>query len=228
MIATEPTAWAGVGVTRTPSQVTDPTQWGFAFGDPQRTNSLWDAGLAPGCAASAQARIIRPFTHGEHHMKRITPCLWFDSNAEEAALFYTSIFQNSKIKNIAYYGESGSLASHQPKGSVMTVLFELQGQEFMGLNGGPLFRFSEAVSLMVYCESQEEVDRYWKALSEDGEEGPCGWLRDKFGLSWQIVHTDLYEMMQDKDAAKGERVMKAILGMKKLDVRQLRQAYEGR
>jgi predicted 3-demethylubiquinone-9 3-methyltransferase (glyoxalase superfamily) len=173
--------------------------------------------------------IIRPLEARRlTYMKHITPCLWFDSNAEEAAKFYTSIFKNSKIKNIACYGESGSLASHQPKGSVMTVLFELQGQEFMGLNGGPLFKFSEAVSFMVYCENQEEIDRYWKALSEGGEEGPCGWLRDKFGLSWQIVHTDLYEMMQDKDAAKGERVMKAILGMRKLDVQQLRQAYEGR
>jgi predicted 3-demethylubiquinone-9 3-methyltransferase (glyoxalase superfamily) len=163
-------------------------------------------------------------------MKHITPCLWFDDNAEEAVKFYASIFKDVKVKHIARYSESGAAVSGRPKGSVMTVTFELQGQEFVGLNGGPMFKFSEAVSFMVYCESQEEVDRYWKALcgpGSGGEEGPCGWLKDKFGLSWQIVHTDLYEMLQNTDPKKSERVMKALLGMKKIDVAALRRAHEG-
>lgn len=166
-------------------------------------------------------------------MKHITPCLWFDSNAEEAVQFYTSIFKSerggSKIKDIAHYGESAAKMSGRPKGSVMTVMFELQGQEFMALNGGPMFKFTEAVSFMVNCENQEEVDRYWEALSgpgSGGEEGPCGWLKDKFGLSWQIVPTALNEMMQDKDPKKSERVMKALLQMKKLDIQALKHAYE--
>ncbi len=159
-------------------------------------------------------------------MKSITPCLWFDDQGEEAARFYTSIFKNSKIKQVARYGESGAAVSGRPKGSVMTVLFELQGQEFMALNGGPMFKFTEAVSFMVMCENQDEVDRYWKALLQGGEESQCGWLKDKFGLSWQVVPTAVHEMMQDKDPVRSERVMKAILGMKKIDIAALRRAYE--
>jgi predicted 3-demethylubiquinone-9 3-methyltransferase (glyoxalase superfamily) len=159
-------------------------------------------------------------------MQRITPCLWFDHQAEEAVKFYASIFKDSKIKHIARYGEMGAAVSGQPAGSVMTVLFDLQGQEFMALNGGPMFKFTEAVSFMVMCESQDEVDRYWKALSEGGEESQCGWLKDKFGLSWQVVPAQLNEMMQDKDPKRSERVMMAILGMKKLDIQVLRRAYE--
>lgn len=160
-------------------------------------------------------------------MKHITPCLWFDRNAEEAANFYVSIFRNSRITSIARYSESGAKPSGLPVGSVMTVMFELNGQEFMGLNGGPRFRFSEAVSLMIMCEDQAEIDRMWKALTADGgEEGPCGWCKDKFGLSWQVVHTSIGEMMATKDPKKSERVMKAILGMKKIDVAVLKKAYE--
>jgi predicted 3-demethylubiquinone-9 3-methyltransferase (glyoxalase superfamily) len=170
-------------------------------------------------------------------MKRITPCLWFDSNAEEAAKFYTSIFNDapgkkgaSKITNISHYGESGSKASGRPKGSVMTVLFELQGQEYMALNGGPMFKFSEAISLMVMCESQEEIDYYWKALggAGGGEDSVCGWLKDKFGLSWQIAPTAMNEMMQNGDPKQQERMMSALMGMKKLDIAALQKAYEGK
>jgi predicted 3-demethylubiquinone-9 3-methyltransferase (glyoxalase superfamily) len=157
-------------------------------------------------------------------MKGLTPCLWFDDKAEEAARFYTSIFKNSKIGTIAPYGESGAAASGRPKGSVMTVAFQLDGQEFLALNGGPHFKFSEAISLMVNCETQQEIDEYWAKLSKDGEEGPCGWLKDKYGLSWQIVPAALGEMM--KDAKGAERVMAAVLTMKKLDIKALKEAYE--
>ena len=158
----------------------------------------------------------------------ITPCLWFDNQAEEAAKFYVSIFKNSKIGSGARYGEEGAKISGRPKGTVMTVTFKLDGQEFMALNGGPIFKFTEAISFMVNCKTQEEVDRLWGKLSEGGEEGPCGWLKDKFGLSWQIVPTVLGEMLQDKDPKKSERVMKALLQMKKLDIKTLKQAYEQR
>jgi len=158
----------------------------------------------------------------------LTPCLWFDAQAEEAANFYVSIFKNSKIVNVVRYGEEGAKVSGRPKGTVMTVTFQLEGQEFMALNGGPMFKFTEAVSFMVHCKTQEEVDRLWGKLSEGGEEGPCGWLKDKFGLSWQIVPTVLGEMLQDKDLKKSERVMKALLQMKKIDIKGLRQAYEQR
>ncbi len=158
-------------------------------------------------------------------MKRITPCLWFDTQAEEAASFYTSIFKDSKIKHIARYGDSAANDSGRPKGSVMTVLFELAGQEFMALNGGPMFKFTEAVSFMVMCENQDEVDRYWQALLQGGEESQCGWLKDKFGLSWQVVPTAVNDMMRDKDPVRAERVMKAILGMRKIDLAELEAAY---
>lgn len=161
-------------------------------------------------------------------MQKLTPCLWFDDKAEEAARFYVSIFKNAKLGNIARYGEAGALASGRPKGSVMTVTFEIDGQEFVALNGGPLFKFTEAVSFMVKCESQQEIDEMWSTLSEGGEEGPCGWLKDKYGLSWQIVVPEWDEMLRDKDAQKSERVMAAILQMSKPNMEQIQHAYEGR
>ena len=157
-------------------------------------------------------------------MKAFTPCLWFDSQAEEAARFYTSIFKNSKIGTITHYGDAAAKAAGRPKGSVMTVAFQLDGQEFLGLNGGPHFKFSEAISFMVNCETQKEIDDFWEKLSEGGEQGPCGWLKDKYGLSWQIVPAALGEMM--KDAKRAEKVMEAVLTMKKLDIKTLREAYE--
>ena len=161
-------------------------------------------------------------------MQRITPFLWFDDKAEEAANFYTSIFKNSKIVNVARYSEEGAKASGRPKGTAMTVAFQLDGQKFVALNGGPHFKFTEAVSFVVNCETQEEVDHYWEKLSTGGDEKAqqCGWLKDKYGLSWQIVPVVLIEMMQDKDPKKSERVMGALLKMKKLDIKALKQAYE--
>jgi predicted 3-demethylubiquinone-9 3-methyltransferase (glyoxalase superfamily) len=162
-------------------------------------------------------------------VQRVTPCLWFDDNAEEAANFYTSVFKNSKIKNISRYGEAGAAVSGRPKGSVLTIAFELDGQEFTALNGGPVFKFNEAISLQVNCETQAEVDYYWENLSAGGDEKTqqCGWLKDKFGVSWQIVPTVVSKMMSDPDPAKSERVMKALLPMKKLDLQGLQQAYDG-
>jgi len=159
-------------------------------------------------------------------MQKLNPCLWFDDKAEEAVNFYVSIFKNSKVGNIARYGEAGAEVSGRPKGSVMTVIFELDGQEFMALNGGPIFKFTEAISFIVNCETQEKIDEMWEKLSKGGEKGQCGWLKDKYGLSWQIVPPVLSEMLQDKDAEKTERVMKAMLQMKKLDIKTLKQAYE--
>jgi len=158
-------------------------------------------------------------------MQEITPCLWFDSNAEEAVKFYTSIFKKSKIRKIARYGEEGYEIHGKPAGTVLTVEFELNGQTFTALNGGPVFKFNEAISFQVSCKSQKEVDYYWEKLSEGGEKGQCGWLKDKYGVSWQIVPTVLGEMLQDKVTKKSERVMKALLQMKKLDIRKLKQAY---
>jgi predicted 3-demethylubiquinone-9 3-methyltransferase (glyoxalase superfamily) len=160
-------------------------------------------------------------------MQKITPHLWFDSNAEEAAEFYTSIFKNSKITDIAQYGESAAKVSGRPKGTVMTMTFELEGQPFMALNGGPVFKFSPAISFLVSCETQEELDDLWDKLSAGGEEEQCGWLKDKFGVSWQIAPKGLGQMMQDKDAKKSERVMEALLQMKKIDIQGLRKAYVG-
>lgn len=161
-------------------------------------------------------------------MQKITPCLWFDSKAEEAARFYVSVFKNSKLGNISRYGEEGAKVSGRPKGSVMIVTFQLDGQEFMALNGGPLFKFSEAISFVVNCKTQKEIDGFWEKLSKGGEKGQCGWLKDKYGLSWQVAPTGMDEMLQDKDAGRRERVMKAVLQMRKLDVKRLKQAYEGR
>jgi len=159
-------------------------------------------------------------------MQKITPCLWFNSQAEEAANFYVSIFKNSKIGHITRYGDAGAKVSGRPKGTVMTVTFEIEGQEFMALNGGPHFKFSEAISLMVKCDTQKEIDVMWEKLSQGGETGQCGWLKDKYGLSWQIISPMWDEMLRDKDAKKSERVMKAILQMTKPDIKTLKQAYE--
>jgi len=152
--------------------------------------------------------------------------LWFDDKAEEAANFYVSVFKNSKIGGITRYDEEGAKASGRPKGTVMTVEFQLDGQEFTALNGGPHFKFTEAISLVVNCETQEEVDEFWEKLSEGGEKSRCGWLKDKYGLSWQVVPTVLGELFQSKDAERSERVMKAMLQMDKLDIKTLKQAYE--
>jgi len=156
--------------------------------------------------------------------QKITTFLWFDRNAEEAAKFYVSIFKNSKIVNIARYGDSGA----GPKGTVMTVEFDLDGQRFTGLNGGPTFKFTEAISLVVNCETQQEVDYFWEKLSEGGQEVECGWVKDKFGLSWQIVPNIVFETFQDGDQAKIDRLMKAVMQMKKLDVEGLRKAVAGK
>jgi len=160
--------------------------------------------------------------------------LWFDSQAEEAANFYVSIFsdrpgsdgKNSRIVTVTRYGDAGAKAAGRPKGSVMTVVFELDGQEFLGLNGGPLFTFSPAISFIVNCETEQEVDWFWERLSAGGKTDQCGWLTDKYGVSWQIVPTVLGEMLQDKDPRKSERVMKAMLQMKKIEIKGLKQAYE--
>jgi predicted 3-demethylubiquinone-9 3-methyltransferase (glyoxalase superfamily) len=161
-------------------------------------------------------------------MQRITPCLWFDSNAEEAAKFYTSIFKNSKIGKLSRYGKEGYEIHGKPAGTVLTVEFKLDGQTFTALNGGPVFKFNEAISFQVGCKSQKEVDYYWEKLSKGGEKGQCGWLKDKYGVSWQIVPTVIGKMLQDKTAEKSDRVMKALLQMHKLDIKKLKQAYEQR
>ena len=160
-------------------------------------------------------------------MQRITPFLWFDSQAEEAARFYTSIFKKSKILKISRYDESGPKTTGRPPGSVMTVAFQLDGQEFLALNGGPVFRFTEAISLVVNCKTQAEVDYYWKKLSAGGAEVQCGWLKDKYGLSWQVVPTVLGELLSGKDAAKAQRVMQAMLKMVKMDIKKLKEAAKG-
>ena len=161
-------------------------------------------------------------------MQRLTPCLWFDDKAEEAARFYVSIFKNSKLGPITRYGETAANVSGRPTGSVMTVRFEIEGQEFVALNGGPLFTFTDAVSFMVKCASQVEIDEMWNKLPEGGEEGPCGWLKDKYGLSWQIVSPEWDDMLRDPDAEKSEKVMAAILQMTKPDLEKIRRAYAGR
>lgn len=160
-------------------------------------------------------------------MQKIIPCLWFDHQAEEAANFYASIFPDSRLGRVSRYGKEGQEIHGRPEGSVMTVEFELDGQRFTALNGGPVFRFNEAISFQVHCETQEEVDYFWEKLSEGGDESAqqCGWLKDRYGVSWQIVPTVLIAMLQDPDARKTERVMKGLLQMKKLDIAKLKQAY---
>ena len=161
-------------------------------------------------------------------LQKITPCLWFDNQAEEAAKFYVSIFENSAIGAVTRYGKEGFEVHGRPEGSAMTVSFRLDGQEFTALNGGPHFKFTAAISFVVRCKTQAEVDHYWGRLGEGGDERAqqCGWLKDKFGLSWQIVPVALFELMASKDGRKSQRVMRAMLQMKKLDVAALRQAYE--
>ncbi len=153
-------------------------------------------------------------------MHKTTPCLWFDTQGEEAAKFYTTVFKNSRILDVARYGEAGP----RPEGTVMTVAFELDGLEFIALNGGPDFTFNEAISFQVNCETQEEVDEFWAKLSEGGEEGPCGWLKDRYGVSWQIVPTVLTELINDPDAEKSQRVMRAMLEMGKIEIAALHRA----
>jgi predicted 3-demethylubiquinone-9 3-methyltransferase (glyoxalase superfamily) len=156
-------------------------------------------------------------------MQKIKPFLWFDNQAEEAANFYTSLFDNSRILEVSRYGEAGP---GEP-GSVMTVEFELEGQQFIALNGGPEFTFTEAVSFLISCETQEEVDQLWEKLSAGGEKGPCGWLKDRYGLSWQVIPKALNELLADPDREKAQRVMQAMLQMGKIEIEGLRRAYEG-
>jgi predicted 3-demethylubiquinone-9 3-methyltransferase (glyoxalase superfamily) len=155
-------------------------------------------------------------------MQNITPCLWFDNEAEDAASFYVSVFEDSQILDTTHYGEAGP----GPEGTVLTVSFRLRGQEFMALNGGPDFKFNEAVSFQVSCESQEEVDRFWDTLSDGGEESQCGWLKDRFGLSWQVIPTALPKLLSDPDAQKSQRAMEAMLQMRKIDIDALTRAAE--
>jgi predicted 3-demethylubiquinone-9 3-methyltransferase (glyoxalase superfamily) len=159
--------------------------------------------------------------------RKITPCLWFDTQAEQAAQFYVSIFKNAKIRSTSRYGKAGQEIHGKPPGSVMTVAFEIDGQAFVALNGGPQFKFNEAVSFQINCETQEEIDHFWSKLTENGQEGPCGWLKDRFGVSWQIVPAVLPEMLMDPDAEKAERVTKAFMQMKKFNVAALRRAHAG-
>lgn len=163
-------------------------------------------------------------------MQKIIPCLWFDDKAEEAAKFYASVFKGSKVGDVTRYGKEGYEIHGREAGTVMTVEFEIEGQEFLGLNGGPIFKFNEAISFQVHCETQGEVDYYWQKLSEGGDEKAqqCGWLKDKFGVSWQIVPTILPKMLKDKDTEKSQRVMKAMLQMHKLDIQTLIKAYEAK
>jgi predicted 3-demethylubiquinone-9 3-methyltransferase (glyoxalase superfamily) len=155
-------------------------------------------------------------------LTKITPCLWFDDRGEAAANFYTGIFENSRVTRVTHYGSAGP----RPEGMVMTVNFELAGQEFVALNGGPEFTFSEAISFQVNCQSQEEVDELWEKLCDGGEPGPCGWLKDKFGVSWQIVPTALHELIGDPDPERSQRAMKAMLGMGKIDIAEVQRAAE--
>lgn len=159
--------------------------------------------------------------------QKIAPCLWFDTQAEEAAEFYCGIFDNSRITYVSHYGEEGYERHGKPAGSVMAVQFELDGQTFIAMNGGPLFTFDEAVSFQIHCQDQNEVDYYWAKLPAGGQESACGWLKDKFGLSWQVVPTVLYEMLTDEDHAASQRVMKAFMQMKRYDIAALERAFEG-
>ena len=162
-------------------------------------------------------------------MQKITPFLWFDRQAEEAAKFYTSVFKNSKVGKILRYDEASAKAAGRPVGSVLTIEFEIEGQKFTALNGGPDFKFNESISFVVNCDTQKEVDYFWEKLTADGgQESQCGWLKDKFGLSWQVTPTVLIEMLHDKDAKKSERVMNAMMQMQKIDIEKLQAAYAGK
>ena len=161
-------------------------------------------------------------------MQKISPCLWFDDNAEEAVQFYLSIFKNSKVGNVTHYGKEGFEIHKKKEGSVMTIDFEIEGQKFLALNGGPIFKFNEAISFQIYCETQDDVDYYWDKLTEGGDKNAqvCGWLKDKFGVSWQVVRNILVKMLQDKDSKKTENVMRVMLQMQKLDIKALTKAYQ--
>ncbi|MDD5056138.1 MAG: VOC family protein [Candidatus Peribacteraceae bacterium] len=159
-------------------------------------------------------------------MQKISPFLWFDTQAEEAATFYVSVFKDATMGNILRYDEAGAKSSGMPMGSVMTVEFELEGRKFTAINGGPAFSFTEAISFVVSCDTQKEVDYYWERLTDGGKPVECGWLKDKYGLSWQIIPVQLMEMLQDKNPEKSKRVMQAMLQMKKIDIQTLRNAYE--
>ena len=162
-------------------------------------------------------------------MQKISPCLWFDNNAEDAVQFYVSIFKNALVGNVTRYGKEGYEIHKKKEGTVMTIDFEIEGQKFLALNGGPVFKFNEAISFQIYCDTQEEIDYYWEKLTEGGDKNAqvCGWLKDKFGVSWQVVPLVLIKMLQDKDSNKTERVMKAMLQMHKLDINALTKAYQG-
>lgn len=161
--------------------------------------------------------------------QKITPFLWFDDQAEPAAKFYVSLFKNSKIKEVARYGKSGAAGTGRKEGTVMTVSFQLAGQDFTAINGGPHFQFTEAISLVINCANQKEVDFYWeKLISGGGRPSQCGWLKDKYGLSWQVVPTEVIELLTDKDPAKSERAMAAVMGMSKLDLQTIRRAHAGK
>jgi predicted 3-demethylubiquinone-9 3-methyltransferase (glyoxalase superfamily) len=162
-------------------------------------------------------------------MQKISPCLWFDNNAEDAVEFYVSIFKNAKVSNVTRYGKEGYEIHKKKEGTVMTIDFEIEGQKFLALNGGPLFKFNEAISFQIYCDTQKEIDYYWQKLTEGGDKNAqvCGWLKDKFGVSWQVVPLVLIKMLQDKDSNKTERVMKTMLQMNKLDINALTKAYHG-
>jgi predicted 3-demethylubiquinone-9 3-methyltransferase (glyoxalase superfamily) len=161
-------------------------------------------------------------------MQKISPCLWFDDKAEEAVNFYVSIFKNSKVGNVTRYGKEGYEIHKKKEGTVMTIDFEIEGQKFLALNGGPIFKFNEAISFQIYCDTQEEIDYYWEKLTEGGDKNAqvCGWLKDKFGVSWQVVPIAMIKMLQDKDSKKTERVMKAMLQMQKLDIDALTKVYQ--
>lgn len=161
-------------------------------------------------------------------MQKVTPCLWFDDQAEEAVNFYTSIFKNSKIELVTRYGEAGAEASGRPAGSVMTIKFNLDGQDYLALNGGPVFKFTPAISLMINCETQQEIDKMWQSLGEGGTIQGCGWLTDKFGISWQVVPSIFGEFMKDKDEVKKDRVMAALVDMQKLEIERLQLAFAGK
>src|SRR5215813_2204720 len=179
--------------------------------------------MAKSIAVSAEP-CTKPLRIKGDQMQKISPFLWFNDNAEEAVNFYMSIFKNSKILGIARYGDAGP----GPKGSVMTINFQLDGQEFIALNGGPHFTFNESISFSVDCETQEEVDELWEKLSEGGQKSRCGWLKDKYGLSWQVNPTILGQMLSDEDPEKAKRVMEAMLQMDKIDIKTLKKAYEGK
>jgi predicted 3-demethylubiquinone-9 3-methyltransferase (glyoxalase superfamily) len=157
--------------------------------------------------------------------RKIVSCLWYDSEAEEAANFYVSVFEDAKLGKVTRYGTEGNEIHGREAGSVMTVDFEIAGQKFVALNGGPIFKFDEAISFQIHCDTQEEIDYFWSKLSEGGEEGPCGWVKDKFGLSWQVVPSALIEMLSDEDTARSQRVTKAFMQMKKFDIAELKRAF---